>query len=661
MDQTQSRRYTLLIGINFYLQKPLRGCVRDVYSIKDQLDSKSIPLDSTLLTATAAPGSLPGRLLEEPRQWPTHENVTSHLKSITESSHPGDFVYIHYSGHGTQLTPSSDVEHKRRSTGDLALVLIDGADGTAVRYFRGLELAYHLKNMVLKGLKVSIVLDCCFSGSVPRSELDNARFLPYDARIDEASPPCPAEILDDTYGGSVSRDGSLIPNWMVYPDGYTILTACGPHETAKEIIVSGQQHAGALSHFLLRTLSRLGNVDAKVGDMYQHICSRFADRSWPAHLKQMPMFFGNKNLSFLGVLKSHFNPLSIPVFRSENGLLNMRAGQAHGVIDGDEFDLYRLKAALDSPKDTSSSERVCVSEAGPLVSVLSGLNGALVSEEISIGWNARVVSRPLVRAVPISLASDLPDTLQDAARKRQILLVPETTPDTSWPDSFSVSATTHGEYEIRDDSGALLAKFPLTPDSAGEAALHQVLDVLAHLTRFKQIQGINRPCPSSIQGSFTVRVHARGELQDVETTIQAAHEEELDLEIVNTGQKPLYFHIYDMGPLWQVESMFAGDYAVIPPKNDTEKYTGMETWTLEMSVPDELVGAGKKSCSDTIKIFVTEEPTSFAMLEMEKLSNDSASKSARVDLWQHPIFEQDMTRSAVGDWTVLDIHIRTTI
>jgi hypothetical protein len=140
-----------------------------------------------------------------------------------------------------------------------------------------------------------------------------------------------------------------------------------------------------------------------------------------------------------------------------------------------------------------------------------------------------------------------------------------------------------------------------------------------------------------------------------------SHDEEFDLEILNTGKKPLYIHIYDMGPLWQIENMLAGDCEIIPEKNEAEKYTGMETWTMEMSVPDELVGAGKKSCIDMIKIFVTEEPTSFAILEMEKLSTDSASKSATADLWQLPIFAPDVSRSLVGDWTVLDIRILTTI
>ena len=206
-------------------------------------------MEFDILSATADPDAQVARLLEESKQWPTRENVISRLEAIIASANPGDFVYVHFSGHGTQLPPLSGEGQKHRSTRGLALVLIGGPDGKSIRYFHGLELAYYLKKMVSKGLKVNMVLDCCFSGSVPRGEQDASRFLPYDSTVDKVATTSPGAILDESYAEPDSRDGSLLPNWMVNPDGYTILTACGPHETAMEVKLANQQHAGALSQY----------------------------------------------------------------------------------------------------------------------------------------------------------------------------------------------------------------------------------------------------------------------------------------------------------------------------------------------------------------------------------------------------------------------------
>lgn len=160
--------YAILIGINAYPESPLKGCVRDVQEIKKYLEAMPNPVHIQMFTASPTDDSNSSRPIEDLELWPTHDNVTSSLKKITSSAKPGDFVYIHYSGHGTTVKPSG--EFSNRSTGDLALVLLEVANGTDIRYLRGLELAYLLRDMVAKNLIVTLVLDCCFSGSVVRND-----------------------------------------------------------------------------------------------------------------------------------------------------------------------------------------------------------------------------------------------------------------------------------------------------------------------------------------------------------------------------------------------------------------------------------------------------------------------------------------------------------
>jgi len=352
MEQAPPHRFALLIGNDCYFDKPLRGCVRDVYAIRQHLESRpmAIQIDVMLASKPTEPGTR--RPPEDARQWPTRDNVVSRLEAIAAGAQDGDFVYIHYSGHGTSLGLVLGSTYSQKSTADLFLDLLT-ATGDAVCYLRGLDLAYLLGKMVSNGMRVTLVLDCCFSGSVLRgSNNDGAaepesaaeRFLPYDAEVDATSPRLhPGAGFD---AGGVSRDGSLLPNWLIDPAGYVILTACGPHEVAKEVRVDGCGEMGALSHFLVRTLSRLGTVDARLSDIYQSVCSRFADRTWPLGVTQTPMLYGNHDISFLGVLKPSLDTAAIPVFRSPTAELTLRAGRAHGLLDRDLLELYLLATVL---------------------------------------------------------------------------------------------------------------------------------------------------------------------------------------------------------------------------------------------------------------------------------------------------------------------------
>jgi hypothetical protein len=134
--------------------------------MKKYLEGMLNPVQIQMFTATeGAPSNSYGRA-EDPMLWPTYDNMTSSLEKTTSSAKLGDFVYIHHSGHGTRMELSS--EFSNRSTGDLALILFEEEKRNNIRYLRGLELAFLLKAIVDKGLMVTLVPGCCFSGSVWR-------------------------------------------------------------------------------------------------------------------------------------------------------------------------------------------------------------------------------------------------------------------------------------------------------------------------------------------------------------------------------------------------------------------------------------------------------------------------------------------------------------
>jgi hypothetical protein len=273
-QNTIPKYYAVLIGIDAYPERPLNSCVSDVQRIKDILDEKVVLADIQTLTASR---SLIADVLtpaEDPERWPTCRNVTLALEKIICEAKRGDFVYIHYSGHGTRITASTFFAFSNASTGDLALVLLGGERGERVNCLKGPTLAGLLNTMVNIGLIVTIVLDCCFSAAVYRSDAQDVRYFLYDPKEDCSQ--YPEDIVVDINTRSTIHDASMQDNWLVDPDGYAILAACGPHESAKggfEKEEKGRRY-GALSYFLFSALSDYG-LGRRHQDIHRHLCAVF--------------------------------------------------------------------------------------------------------------------------------------------------------------------------------------------------------------------------------------------------------------------------------------------------------------------------------------------------------------------------------------------------
>ncbi|MDR1510907.1 MAG: caspase family protein [Synergistaceae bacterium] len=89
--ETAARKYALLIGINTYKYKnadiSLRGPLNDVALVKDILEKKLgfAAEDITVLLESQA----------------THTGILKAIDELAERAARGDFIYIHYSGHGS--------------------------------------------------------------------------------------------------------------------------------------------------------------------------------------------------------------------------------------------------------------------------------------------------------------------------------------------------------------------------------------------------------------------------------------------------------------------------------------------------------------------------------------------------------------------------------
>jgi hypothetical protein len=546
--------WAVLIGINFYVKDtPLQGCLRDVECIKQYLEGLSTPVNIDTFTASAPSEPNSRHPAETPDLWPTFDNVTSSLKKIISVAKPGNFVYIHYSGHGAQ-TKATSSEYCNKNTGDLALVLFDDVHGS--RYLRGLELAYLLNEMVKKGLFVTLVLDCCFSGSVLRHSVPNGagiRAADYDPAVDAAYPQelgtGPRSLIDV----STLRDGRIFPTWLVDPKDYTILTACGPHERAQELKFLSGERSGALSHFLVRAL-REGGAEITHQSLYQHLRVRF-HQSWP---QQNPMRYGNEKFSFFGKLSSRHDMVFSLVYKNQkNGHLCLEAGHAHGVFEDDEYALYPLPTSEDVFSDTTqASAKVRVDAVRALTSDLVEITPKFVTGHVRERWKARPLTHLAPQKVLVRLMPSVNHQSQwiTAVKQRRFLHL-STADMEGHPCLFNVTRNEHNEYEILDGSWHKIPSLP-TISLDRQGAFDCVVDLLEHLATFKYIEGVENRIPNtSFQDSF--RIHLSGGIGDDlgAGLLDVSHEGELSLMVQNANDKPLYLYIYDLGPSWQIESL----------------------------------------------------------------------------------------------------------
>ncbi|KAK2037007.1 caspase domain-containing protein [Colletotrichum somersetense] len=605
-----AKYFAVLIGIDFYREAPLQGCVRDVLEIAKYL--KHAQPEAEVHTFTASlPGDTKSSVPAEDRSlWPTFENVVPKIQEVASIARPGDHIHVHYSGHGTRVEPS----------GDLALDLLGDMQKTGVRYLRGTEFALLLQSLVVKKLEVSVVLDCCFSGGVSRDD-SSVRYLHYNPMID-ATYPAATQVLERVEAPSSHRNVSMRHSWLVDPDGYTIITACGPHEKAREIRLPDGKRHGALSYFFLRTLIGLGGLGKKQGYIYRHLCARFKT-SWP---QQNPMLYGNRDKSFFshGILEAQTTP--IQTIKKKDGTLQLQAGQAQGIRNGDRFAIYPFGSMERTLTTCQDSSVATVTYAGALQSTLE------VSEPTSIGtqtwWTAVALTRNYLKKYAIRIPEDTPFREDWAAALEERSLRANAEDESPF---VSVVGSEDNNYGLLDKSA-----HEITAVSAMEqvqTTSDQLCDVIQHLAKFNMVKDLANDAPrNSFEKSFTISlVDSSGNTFCSGSSIQVDHNSMVSLIVENEGERELYVYIYDMGPEWQVENILQGNHDVLPPRHKYQApdRPAKKTWKLMMEVPDEMKEKGQHNCSDTIIVFLTAQLTSFDLLELPKLNHVAKRKTTK--------------------------------
>ncbi|KAG7441775.1 uncharacterized protein BT62DRAFT_955402, partial [Guyanagaster necrorhizus] len=168
-----SRFWVVIIGIDAYRQLPLRGCVFDAITMEKYFIDLGVPKCRIQLLLGRLDGSRHDSL------FPSRENIIKALHDIRTNPliEIGDSIIIYFSGHGSHYFCSNYFEDKVGGSAHLgsveAICPVDrdelDTDGHPISDISDREL-----NTIIslirdtKGDNITLILDCCHSGSATR-------------------------------------------------------------------------------------------------------------------------------------------------------------------------------------------------------------------------------------------------------------------------------------------------------------------------------------------------------------------------------------------------------------------------------------------------------------------------------------------------------------
>jgi hypothetical protein len=232
-------RRALLIGINRYRipGADLRGCVNDVKNIKRALvkycgfRARDI---RTLMDFKA-----------------TKKAMQTGIAALIAKSRKGDVLYVHYSGHGSNVPDRNGDEADRRDE-ILCPTDLDWKDPLTDDWLRTTF------DKLKAGVRLTVVMDCCHSGTNTRAiaspdEPVINRYLPspWDIMAQESG-----RRLRGTVRGTLRRSRRAArrrSNVLAANIGEVLITGCRDTQTSADAYIGGSYN-GALTYSLVAAL-----------------------------------------------------------------------------------------------------------------------------------------------------------------------------------------------------------------------------------------------------------------------------------------------------------------------------------------------------------------------------------------------------------------------
>ena len=640
---TESKFYASLIGINYYesiqtypqLYKNLGGCVGDIDLVAGYLKT-TLQIPQGQIWKLTAPVEESKKLAEiraaEGNVPPTYENIVKAFEEITAAAQSGEQVYIHYSGHGGRaVTIYPELEGEQRQDEGIVPMDIGSSDG---RYLRDVEMATLLKRLTDKGCIVTVIFDSCHSGGATRGDCairgNENNLVDTTTRSKDSLVASRKELLNN-WRILTQAEPDLSGGWLPNKD-YVFLAACRPSEYAYEYAVNGGQRNGALTYWMMDTLTSSTSVLT-----YKSLYNRVKGMIQSKFPQQLPILMGDGDRQILGD-RREYKPYTLVVIdvAGDGAEITLDAGLAAGLSSGTRFAIYPVGVSDFSDK----TQQIAIAEITDDIQadkstakILDAAAGGIeVKGKIEPGASAVMVAAPvdLIRKVRLfaekqagdkeqDLPADLVDKQTAALEKvRQALA------GNGWVVEVKEGEEAHYQVAVgRDGTYEICIGMPiqnLRPALSIEEpeAPKKVVARLVHLAKYQAVQELDNPA-SDLTEYLEFQLCDKNKQPFPEQQNLSLKPKEVSyLKIKNTYSQTLNVAVLDIEPTWAISQVpIQGDFSSFIPLD-----SGQEAYTkLRLRLPEDY-----QQTKETLKVFATKGLANFQWLMLPSLDEQPQSR-----------------------------------
>ncbi len=562
--------HALLIGASTYpnldQQYWLKGPANDVALVATYLTTAApVPFDPAhvVLLADGVEGAEP----------PTLAAIRTAFAELTARVQPGDFVYVHFSGHGSQA-PAADPESELDGLDELFLPVDIGPWSDSVGHVENAlvddEIGAMLDALTAKGVDVWVVFDSCHSGTATRAAPSGDE----EVRVRQLPPEAlgiPAERLAEAESTSRALpDPRARPQPPVDTKGGSLVAffAAQTNEVTPEKNLPkgkpGRMPQGVFTWTLFEVLAEYPG--ATYGQVAQEVLRKYAVRNLA---RSTPLFEGDLDrVVFSGDPAPRLAQWPATV---EGGAFSVPAGSLHGLTEGTR--LAVLASAADPTEAALGFVTVAETETFRAVALPGAENAP--PEELPRGVVLRKVSAdldfsltvalPEPGSAPAGVLEAALETLAEVAGPRLIFVAPgeeadlrlAVIPDSPRPDAIWVLPSTG----LAED----LTRTPSvsTADKSPEVLAEVLGDTLMHMAKalnlLKMGGAVGSGGGSGVEVALLTRTPENPDLTAVDTTSvpRLVPDDQLHVEVANPTDGPIDVNILYVGSDWSISHIRA--------------------------------------------------------------------------------------------------------
>ncbi|KAF6824114.1 hypothetical protein CPLU01_11043 [Colletotrichum plurivorum] len=533
---------------------------------------------------------------------PTFDNIVPAFKTLADGAQPGDFIYIHYSGHGSLRSPTGFPNLK----------------GENLEYLFDVEIAFLLKQTADKSATITLVLDCCHSGGATQGGGDWVRGSD--------------EIPDESYLYVNRKPTRSVEDpkdaWGPPPDA---------DQNAQEVPHRGKVRSGLSTECLASVVNgQNGNTDGLhrlscdvVSNLVVDKIKRKLEQESGQDQDVVSGGQGDCYIFGVGSVVQHA-VVATSVETSPRGkrkqlIVRLTAGVAHGVSLDDIFAIYPSDRRLASVADYSRPLATCTVTAVEnfsckAITFSNDADHAL--EQVQAGCAAVNSKGAWVSAGDDSAGPPDPVLVQNVRdciknHGRGLVSLQE-----AGEAFFKVVVQQDGSFTIFFTPNQAEVKVEVT----GEFGPEEVLSRLVHLTVFYNLfslakdsagqqeeritvskigfldQGVEPPAPRQFRldgaCSSALDLKLNPGRQD---SIDILTGQSLGIEVRNTSLDDVYVEILDLEPSWQVTRTYpeGGHEPILTPQNEGIRFF------IKMNQSDTVPGAVQPDTFDRYVVLAT--------------------------------------------------------